>query len=188
MIPTRVSVTISFLYIHIFNQCVVSSDKFIISERLVDKHIMEDARPVQNISYGDILSRFKTAQRTPNFGSIYRSTHSFLVTSNRKITLEELQRVSKNKSKNTKKIEVNSTDLKPKPVVVINLMITRNKSDPYMVINCKFSNEATFELDGMVTEERQNSKYFINHLFNAQLKSAEICHGFQSMRPARTCS
>ena len=168
----------------------MSRDKFIISDRLVNKHIMEDARPVQNIPKENILSRFNVSQRTPNFGSIYRSTHSFLVTSNRTITLKDLERVSKYKSKDTKKIEVNSTDLKPKPVVVINLRITKNKREPYMVIYCEFSNEATFELDGMVTEdkERHTKKYFINHLFNAQLKSAEICHGFQSMRPARTCS
>ena len=168
----------------------MSRDKFIISDRLVDKHIMEDARPVQNISKENILSRFKKAQRTPNFGSIYRSIHSFLVTSNRKNTLEELQRVSKNKSKDTKKIEVNSTDLKPNPVVVMNLMITRKKSEPYMVRNCEFSNEATFELDADVTEDirTHSKKYYIKHLSNAQLKNAIKCHGFESMRPAGTCS
>ena len=145
----------------------------------------------KEIPYEVIMSRFKAAQRTPNFGSRKRKFHSFLVTSNRTITRKDLERVSKNKPTNTEKIDVNSTDLKPKPVVVINLMITRNKtSELYKVTYCEFSNEATFELGGYVKEDRrrQLKEYYINHLSNAQLTSAEICHGFKSKRPARTCS
>ena len=191
MFPPRALLAIFFLYIYIYCRCVKSRETFIISENLVEKHIMVDARPVQEIPYEIIMSRFKAAQRTPNFGSRKRKFHSFLVTSNRTITRKDLERVSKNKPTNTEKIDVNSTDLKPKPVVVINLMITRNKtSELYKVTYCEFSNEATFELGGYVKEDRrrQNKEYYINHLSNAQLTSAEICHGFKSKRPARTCS
>ena len=190
MFPPRALLAIFYLYIYINCRCVKSRETFIISENLVEKHIMVDARPVQEIPYEVIMSRFKASQRRSNLGSIYRSTHSFLVTSNRTITRKDLERVSKNKFRNTRKIEVNSTDLKPNPVVVINLKITRNKSEAYMVISCEFSNEATFELDGDVTEDRRahNNTYNIKHLFNAQLKNAIKCHGFESMRPARTCS
>lgn len=57
-VPPRVSLAILFLYIHIFVRCVKSRETFIISEKLVEKHIIVDVGPVQDIPYGDVLYRF----------------------------------------------------------------------------------------------------------------------------------
>ena len=187
------SLTILFLYIHIFNQCVVSKETFFISEKLDEKHIMEDARPVKEIPYGDILSRFNEAQQTPGFASTNRSIHSFLVTSNRTTTIKDLKREYKEaiRSHHEGKNYVNSADLNPTPVAVINLKIMRPMENKlYNVINCMFSNEATFKLGASTRMIGGNEKrYDINHLYKAQLTSAKKCLDFIPMRhPSKTCT
>ena len=188
MFPPRVFLAIFVLYIYIYCRCVKSKQTFIISEQLVEKHIIVYDRPVQEFPYQEILSRFNRIQRTPGFGSRKRKFHSFLVTSNKTITIKDLERLYKEAIRNPAKNHVNSMDIKPNPVPVINMVIWRKvETKPYDVTHCEFSNKATFELSANRNVNGRNTEYHINHLYNVSLTSAEECRNFSSKRPPRTC-
>ena len=180
------SLTITFLYINIFNQCVKSRNIIIISDEFVEKHIMVDARPIQEIPYQDIMRRFIKAQGARGFASQIRYIHSFLVTSNIATTIKGLKMEYK-EAINRGKDHVNSMDIEPKPVAVIHMKIKREKgSTPYNITDCEFSNKATFKLGALSRMEGENTKYEINHFFEARLKNAEECQK-DLQHPDETC-
>ena len=178
------SLTITFLSINIFNQCVKSIERFIISGEFEEKHIMMDARPIQEIPYQDIMLRFNKAQQARGFASQRRSTHSFLVTSSKAITKQGLKMEYK-EAINRGKDHINSMDIEPKPVAVIHMKIKREKGS-YKITDCEFSNEAIFKLGALWWMEGTTMNYEINHFFNALLTNAKNCQK-DLQHPSETC-
>lgn len=178
------------IFVVLFN-CSVSfcgkfEENYIVADNFVSKHIMVDNRQVQDKTFDDIQKAFEQARKTPYFDATPRTFHSFIVTSNRIATIEDLKNDYK-KRRNGDKATIYFDDFHTARVAGINLKLKKGKTSMYEVVSCTQYDQGAIRVTARTFFKKNVTVFDIRHLNFVKLQKDMYCYGFHMAVPQNVC-
>ena len=166
--------------------CEKCEENYIVADNFVSKHIMVDNRQVQNITFNDIKKAFEKARKTPFFDATPRTFHSFIVTSNRIGTNQDLKDNYK-KRQNGVRATIYFDESHTARVAGINLKLKKGKTNMYEVVSCTQYDQGSIRVTAKTFFQKNVKVFDIKHLNIVKLQREMYFAGLNMAVPQNVC-